>query len=201
MHLCLSMAINRSLQCCYLRSCHSREPDPNRPLHTSANGRIIDPFSSACTEPCPQLWSTLGHRRAEKKHCSWHRGASAVPAHGELTGSQSCQTKPWPGCFLPSPALASSTCQLRQAGERADMERAGVERQCVPDGMVPAGAVSRGQKDAAMLPWKWSAVFRLRASTVSSVSAHSRTSLRPYKCVLWHKALNAFCRIKKNTKQ
>lgn len=67
----------------------------------------------------------------------------------------------------------------------------------MPDGPVPAKLRRPGQKDAATLPWKWSAVFRLRASTVlSSVSAHSKTSLRPYRCVLWHRALKAFCRLK-----
>lgn len=93
----------------------------------------------------------------------------------------------------------ATTCQLRQAS--SSRERAGVDRQRVPDGTVPARAVATGQKDAATLPWKWSAVFRLRASTVSSVSAHSKTSLRPYKCVLWHRALNAFCRIKRGKKK
>lgn len=70
-----------------------------------------------------------------------------------------------------------------------------MDQQHVPDGTVPGRDVVTGQKDAAALPWKWSAVFRLRASTVSSVSAHSKTSLRPYKWVLWHRALNAFCRV------
>lgn len=46
---------------------------------------------------------------------------------------------------------------------------------------------------AEILPWKCSAVFRRRSSTVSSASAHSNTSLLPYRWVLWHSAVNAFC--------
>lgn len=36
----------------------------------------------------------------------------------------------------------------------------------------------------SLLPWKCSAVFRRRACRVTSESAHSRTSLLPYKWVL-----------------
>lgn len=46
---------------------------------------------------------------------------------------------------------------------------------------------------AEILPWKCCAVFRRRSSTVSSASAHSNTSLLPYRWVLWHSAVNAFC--------
>lgn len=45
-----------------------------------------------------------------------------------------------------------------------------------------------------LLPWKCLAVFLRRACTVTSESAHSRTSLRPYKWVLWQSALKAFWR-------
>lgn len=45
-----------------------------------------------------------------------------------------------------------------------------------PMGVIPAAPL--------LLPWKRSAVFRRRACKVTSESAHSRTSLRPYKWVL-----------------
>lgn len=104
---------------------------------------------------------------------------------------------------LPDKAVDAScfpcTCTLRlqhpPASPSSGGERAGVDQEHGAGVMVPVRAVPTSQKDAATLPWKWSAVFRLRASTVSSVSAHSKTSLRPYKCVLWHRALNAFCRV------
>lgn len=47
--------------------------------------------------------------------------------------------------------------------------------------------------EAEILPWKCCAVFLRRSSTVSSASAHSSTSLLPYRWVLWHSAENAFC--------
>lgn len=44
-----------------------------------------------------------------------------------------------------------------------------------------------------VLPWKCSAVFRRKACRLTSESAHSRTSLRPYRWVLWHRASKALC--------
>lgn len=157
---------------------------------------------------CPQLRSTLGCRWTEQKHCSW-QGASRCLSSAStrrvnrLTCTQRAvrQSRGLDASCFPlrlHGQAPASTRQLRQASSGG--ERAGVDQQRVPDGTVPAGAVSIGQKDAATLPWKWSAVFRLRASNVSSVSAHSKTSLRPYKCVLWHRALNAFCRITRKKK-
>lgn len=132
------------------------------------------------------------------------RGASAGPADGELTGSHarrelSDKAVAWMPPASPCARIVRLQHLPASSGKAGGSggERAGTDWQRVPDGTVPAGAVSTGQKDAATLPWKWSAVFRLRASTVSSVSAHSKTSLRPYKCVLWHRALNAFCRIRR----
>ena len=113
--------------------------------------------------------------------------------HRAVTQSRGLDASRFP--LRPHRQVPASTCQLQQAGSGG--ESAGAGRQRVPDGILPGRAVATGQSDAATLPWKWSAVFRLRASTVSSVSAHSKTSLRPYKCVLWHRALNAFCRIKR----
>lgn len=206
MHLCLSMAVNSSLQCCYLQSRHSREPDPNSPLCISTDSQIICPFQSVrcMRRACPRSGAPWGAGRRSKSIAGGTEapGSASTRRVNRLTCTESCQTKRWPGassfplclhCQAPA-----STCQLRQAGSGG--ERAGVDWQRVPDGTAPAGAVLAGQKDAATLPWKWSAVFRLRASTVSSVSAHSKTSLRPYKCVLWHRALNAFCRIKRKKK-
>lgn len=57
-----------------------------------------------------------------------------------------------------------------------------------PGGPWPSSQAQKPQVSQVsarpLLPWKCLAVFLLRACTVTSESAHSRTSLRPYKCVL-----------------
>lgn len=63
MHLCLSMAVNRSLQCCYLPSCHSQEPDPKALLVSQLMAKLFVPFHRS--EPAPQLQSTPGCMRME----------------------------------------------------------------------------------------------------------------------------------------
>lgn len=112
MHLCLSMAVDSSLQRCHLRGCHSQQPEPSCPTHP----QTVVPFKSLCClhRACPQPRSTQGR---EHRHCGWQ---GARLAHAELRAHrQSCQTKPWmsPGC---STELAAPSCARRAVpGSRA----------------------------------------------------------------------------------
>lgn len=63
MHLCLSMAVNSSPQCCYLRSCHSQEPHPNKPsplLDQRPNYLSFFNPCAACAEPVPSYGACWG---------------------------------------------------------------------------------------------------------------------------------------------
>lgn len=119
-----------------------------------------------------------------------------APLLQQISSSTASSVRPARLCWARPPALAPPGSSIHLAAPaRRGKGRRGAEASARWAGA--SQAVSPGQKDAATLPWKWSAVFRLRASTVlSSVSAHSKTSLRPYRCVLWHRALKAFCRLK-----
>lgn len=75
MHLCLSMAVNSSLQCCHLRSCHSQQPEPSSPfcIPTHHPTFSLSNPRAASTEPVPS-WAAP-------------RGGSVVAGHGWHTQS------------------------------------------------------------------------------------------------------------------
>ena len=64
---------------------------------------------------------------------------------------------------------------------------------CIDGLMFQLRNKTEAQSERCLPSWNFCAVFRCRSSTVSTVSAHSRTSLRPNKWVDWHRASKARC--------
>ena len=64
---------------------------------------------------------------------------------------------------------------------------------CMDELMFQLRNKMEAQSEKCLPSWNFCAVFRCRSSTVSTVSAHSRTSLRPNKWVDWHRASKARC--------
>lgn len=138
-----------------------------------------------------------------------------MPVAPRLAGGSRTESAGWRGPSDTSPLVAASVSQ--PAATRREGRRRGTNSRTrsppSPDSLPglpmtrprqePKGhGAHRGRPHSLasplgaappVLPWKCSAVFRRRACRLTSESAHSRTSLRPYRWVLWHRASKALC--------
>lgn len=102
MHLCLSMAVNRSLQCCYLRSGILRNLIQTALSASQPTAKLF--VLSICALHAQSLSPTTEHPGVQADGAKALQVAPrrlAVPAHGELSGShaqravrQSCGLEP-----------------------------------------------------------------------------------------------------------
>lgn len=146
-------------------------PESGQPCHRGARPELLmEPPHSVtqcrCGVSTTRHWCGVCRKVVLTSGTSHELMSPSVLTHGDLLEPRPGALEPRP---LAVPAHSCSACSLSPSSASSSCSR------------IPSNTADRFFFGGS---WKCLAVFLRRACTVTSESAHSRTSLRPYKCVL-----------------